>query len=595
MSRSTIYDPSTLFRAALLCPLLCALLPVLFGLSVCMARQPASSPVARIVVDGNPWNLPPGTDVGPPATPSVAADAVLEYLHDTGFFAARLDSVSETDGRSTVFVTSGMPARVASLRIEGVPDPEGADLRKRLHLEPGSTLDLHSFKIDAASILANFAVEGRHMATIAIQEMIPASADSLRFDLTIRVEPGPLIPVSAVQPVGTVRTSARFISHLVGVGRGDVIRASELAPLASRIVDTDAFRSVGVPRLEIGRDSTAVLVIPLEEGPPGSFDLVLGYLPAVGSGKASIVGSGHLSLVNPFGFGRELGLKLDRRPGQVSSADVRIRDPLLASLPIRLEASFGGLQQDSTFNRRRWSVSLGYGLLPGVEVNGRYSVEATRPGSAGLRLRGSRQRIPRSDGSFWGLGVRVRRLDRSFNPRSGIYLESLVENGRETERFREILPDADTMRVARSVRQERLQIATRGYLPIFGAQVLVFGADAMVLLSDVVDESDLFRFGGASSLRGYDEDRFLASTAVRLLAEYRILLDAVSHAFAFIDLGYVEKPEIADIPAASNWYPGFGLGMQYQTAAGIVSVSYAMNDRDGVTNGRVHFGISFGL
>jgi len=50
---------------------------------------------------------------------------------------------------------------------------------------------------------------------------------------------------------------------------------------------------------------------------------------------------------------------------------------------------------------------------------------------------------------------------------------------------------------------------------MFSGQTAVGGVDVLVLLSDIVDESDLFRFGGANSLRGYDE------------AEYRILLDAL--------------------------------------------------------------------
>lgn len=146
-------------------------------------------------------------------------------------------------------------------------------------------------------------------------------------------------------------------------------------------------------------------------------------------------------------------------------------------------------------------------------------------------------------------------------------------------------------------------LSARGYMPAFRNQVLVVGADVNVLLSGAIDESDLFRFGGASSLRGYDEDRFRASTALRLLVEYRVVLDAVSHAFLFLDAGYVETPELPgeagsggpSIEAARSWYPGFGLGMQYETAVGILSVSYALNDRDGVTNGRVHVGVSFGL
>ena len=69
--------------------------------------------------------------------------------------------------------------------------------------------------------------------------------------------------------------------------------------------------------------------------------------------------------------------------------------------------------------------------------------------------------------------------------------------------------------------------------------MLVLGVDALDLISDAYDRSDLFRFGGASTLRGYDEERFFAATAGRALAEYRYQLDVRSYAYVFLDVGYV--------------------------------------------------------
>ena len=135
----------------------------------------------------------------------------------------------------------------------------------------------------------------------------------------------------------------------------------------------------------------------------------------------------------------------------------------------------------------------------------------------------------------------------------------------------------------------------RLYRPTFQRQVLAVGVDASVLLSDVFDESDLFLFGGANSLRGYDEDQFRASTAIRALVEYRILLETLSYAYLFFDLGYLETPGTFEVPSSKGWYPGFGLGMQFQTRVGLINTSYAMNDSDGVSNGRIHIGLSFGL
>jgi len=174
-------------------------------------------------------------------------------------------------------------------------------------------------------------------------------------------------------------------------------------------------------------------------------------------------------------------------------------------------------------------------------------------------------------------------------------VDTILESGSKNESRLAVLPGADTTTVFSSHRQERLQMILRAHFAMFSNQSLVLGSDIRVLRSRSYSESDLFRIGGASSLRGYDEERFLANIAIRMLLEYRVLLDQYSNAFVFLDVGYLERPRISTIQAASGWYPGFGIGMQWRTAAGLLKASYAINNEDGLTRGRIHLGLAFGL
>ena len=117
-----------------------------------------------------------------------------------------------------------------------------------------------------------------------------------------------------------------------------------------------------------------------------------------------------------------------------------------------------------------------------------------------------------------------------------------------------------------------------------------------MLLSQDYDRSDLFRLGGATSLRGYDEDRFLGNVVARGLVEYRLQLDRASYAHAFFDLGYVARPALTTTTATQGWHPGYGLGLRLQTAIGRISATYALNPEvQSPANGRVHLGLSVGL
>jgi outer membrane translocation and assembly module TamA len=83
---------------------------------------------------------------------------------------------------------------------------------------------------------------------------------------------------------------------------------------------------------------------------------------------------------------------------------------------------------------------------------------------------------------------------------------------------------------------------------------------------------------------------------VRGLLEYRLQLDRRSYAYAFGDLGYVARPALGEAPATRDWHPGYGIGLQLQTAIGRIKTTYALNpDVATPVDGRIHFGLSVGL
>jgi outer membrane protein assembly factor BamA len=357
------------------------------------------------------------------------------------------------------------------------------------------------------------------------------------------------------------------------------------------------FRSVGAPELRVTPDGGAILHVPIEETAPGAFDLVVGYLPPAGAGgSGQLVGSGHLLLEHLFGGGRRVDLTLDRRPGQSSIIDVSVSDPYIFGLPFRLTGTFRGEQRDSTYGERTYGLGAGYQFTPEFEGTGRLSREVVRPGQAGTDLRDGRQRIPRSSTLFYGVGVRYTSVDRPQNPRRGLRVQVRAEQGQKERTFRRVTAAGDTTRERESLRQERFRGTVRAFLPFFDRQVVVVGGDGAVLRSRAYDRSDLFRFGGAESLRGYDEDRFLGNVTVRGLLEYRLLLDRRSYVYAFGDLGYVERPSLGTRPATQEWHPGYGLGLQLQTAIGQIRTTYALNPEVSTpVDGRLHFGLSVGL
>ena len=515
-------------------------------------------------------------------------DSVLNRLRRDGHYFATIDSVrGNGSGGGVVFAEAGPRYTLAEIEVEGAETIPSHVLLREIETSTGDVLDPTQLEADLDYLLRRLEEAGRPFATVEVAAVDLADGTDGGLLLRLRLQEGPQPIVRGFETEGATRTRSGYLSRVAGLREGEPLRNYDPDDLRARLEATGFYRSVGTPRLRAAADTGAVVVFPLEENPPGSFDLVLGFLPPTTRGESvGVVGNGHLELNNLFGAGRVVALRLNRLPGQTSSADVRVADPFIFGLPIGIEGQFSGLQQDSSYAKQRYGLEFGVRLTTSTHGFVTISRETTRPGVA------ANNAVSRADAWFAGVGVRVRRLDNVWNPTRGYVLEAAVESGRKQRAGLTGLGEgiAETQ-----VDQERARFTARGYAPVRRRQVLVLGLDAAAVFSGVGDQSDLLRFGGATSLRGYDEDRFLARTAGRGLVEYRYLLDRTSFAFAFVDVGFVDAPALSGVAGVRGLYPGYGIGMRFETGVGLVSASYAISSEAGPTNGRVHVGLSFGL
>lgn len=562
------------------------------------AARPA--PTWTLVLDGTPADWPGAVPTASLDSVRAVGRRVLRRLRRRGYYYARLDSatIDTTRVPPTVRLHArrGPQVTVADLRIEGAQAVPRSDLRRLMRTDEGEPLRPRRLEADVQAILTRYERAGHPLAEVRVRRATIDSTDRSRLRLTLRVTEGPALWLKRIVPDEGSRTRPALLAHLAALRVGAPLTDYDPEALRRRLEQSELFRAVEAPELTVGPEGGAILRVPVEEAPPGTFDLVLGYLPAsTPRGSGQIVGSGHLSLRNLFGGGRRADLTLDRRPGRSSVFDLVVADPYLFGLPLRLEGQFRGEQRDSTYSERTYGAEVGYRFEGGLEVMGSLQRGVARPGPAGRRLRDGRQLIPRSRSFFYGLGLRYEAVDRPVNPRRGVRFDAHVEQGSKS-RLQRRVTDGDTTQVRRSLRQERLRLTARGFVPLIGRQVVAVGLDGRVLRSDVYDRSDLFRFGGAQSLRGYDEDRFLGNVTARALLEYRVQVGPRSYVYGFGDLGYLRRPALGASAARQSWRPGYGLGVQLDTDIGRITTTYALNPAVATPiNGRVHLGLSVAL
>ncbi|NNF57353.1 MAG: BamA/TamA family outer membrane protein [Rhodothermaceae bacterium] len=564
-----------------------------------LPSEAQTPPTWQLVADGEAVDWRP-TRAVPSDSAEAAAALALAYLHHEGYALARIDSATIAQA-PTLYATRGPVAQVRRVTLEGASAVGADEFAATMATQPGDSFDREALEQDLEALLVRYERLGYPLAQVRPAITLDTDAAVPGVHVRLLVNEGDVLRLVGVELEGDRRTSGALAARVTDLQPGQPLVPYDPEAIRRALEATGLFEEVGAPVLVLS-DSGAIVRVPVAEGPPGTFDLVLGYLPAADGRDGSVVGNGFIELRNLFGGGRQLRLRLIRNPGLVSSVDVRLSDPFLLGLPLRVEGQFAGYSQDSTFSRQQFRIESGYRVAPGLELIAAASREAVEPGFFGAQLVDGRPRVAASDAVFGGVGLRYRRLDIGVNPRRGLVLEALAEQG--FKRRQVPATDGAGVVVPVNVRQQRLLASGRLFVPTFSRQVAVMGGEASVLLGGraagddaraVYDEGDLFRLGGAASLRGYDEDRFFGTTTARALAEYRYQLDRTSFAFLFVDLGYVDRPPLPDLDAERLWLPGYGFGLQYRTPVGLVTVTYAVNPDLGLAQGKVHAGLSFGL
>jgi len=134
------------------------------------------------------------------------------------------------------------------------------------------------------------------------------------------------------------------------------------------------------------------------------------------------------------------------------------------------------------------------------------------------------------------------------------------------------------------------------YIPLKKRSVIKLGVQTGYTFNENLFDNELLRIGGLKTLRGVDEEAIFASFYSIQTLEYRFLLEQNSFLYLFTDAAYYEK-KTKDNYLSDRPY-SFGLGISFETNAGIFSVSYAIGKQFDnpvqFRSAKIHFGfISF--
>jgi outer membrane protein insertion porin family len=516
---------------------------------------------------------------------------IKEEYRRLGYFGAGVDSISRRYRSDSSFVDlaimlhEGRLTVLGAARLAGVRLFTGPEVLEVFLLEPGDPFDESLLEADINALLQKYERRGYALAGCSIASLELKRGDGIdSIDVLLDVEEGPLVTVDEVRVEGNDETAAEVVVREARLKPDEIFDPEKPGAIQRRLQRLNIFSSVSEPELYL-RGEKGGFLIRVQEGSSNTFDGIVGYVPgATAEESGYVTGLASVAMRNLFGTGRKFSFRWAREDRHSQELGVRYLEPWLFGYPVNLSAGFYQRQQDTTFVRRVIDPKAELMVTEEFSVALFFVTEAVIP-----RAETTIERVLRTSTQTVGGELLYDTRDDPYSPTSGARYRTDYQFG--TQRVSDIPAGLSDVRSRLNIQKFGLDLDF--FLSTFSRQVVAAGLHGRELRSDQVDEAQMYRFGGARSLRGYRENQFLGSRIAWSNAEYRFLLARRSFLFGFVDAGYYFRPadELHGLPSSESFKYGYGVGVQVETGLGILGVSYALGEGDSFSAGKVHFGL----
>lgn len=405
-------------------------------------------------------------------------------------------------------------------------------------------------------------------------EPAPAGGDTLA--LAALLTPGPSGPLGELRVSGGRRLDGGFLAEVADLPREGPMSRAVAARGRERLLASGWFLRVSEP--ELGWDPVAERVGVLyrvEERPrPNRITALLGG----GGGETS--GALDLDIFSPFGRGHHWQLGGDWQGRERSRVDLLLSAPRVAGSDLAVDLALNRVEQDSTFLQLAVQLDLRLPLPAGWEGIAGIGYERSLFGlGAGSEDDASASRRRHRFGLAWrSVGsLRGAAEQRRLRVLGDLLLKRSQLAGEE--------PSARQFALS-GEGQYAWQLAPRWRLRLRGGGVLQHAA------SGGFNAAELEPLGGATSLRGHNEEHFRGDGVAHLNGE--LALGDPLEVFAFLDYGWGRWRRPSG-PTLSFRGWGTGLGLLAPGPRGQLALALAVGESKRLADLRVHLSLNTGF
>ncbi|MBS1758596.1 MAG: BamA/TamA family outer membrane protein [Bacteroidetes bacterium] len=430
------------------------------------------------------------------------------------------------------------------------------------------------------------------------------SLDSIRLNgddvaATLTVHQGPKYKIDSIRVYGNGKISNLYLQRFLDIPNGSPYNKEKLLQVDKKLSEltyVEVERPSDVTLLNTG----SVLNVYLKQKKSSQINALIGFLPnndQLSTKKMLITGEANMLLKNALGAGETIGLNWQQIQVKSPRLNLLYKHPYIFKSNIGLDFTFDMFKKDSSFLNVNFQLGAQFTVKSTQTAKLFIQHFQTIVSSGGLNtpLIIQTKRLPDAGDVSWmniGLDYEVNTTDYRFNPRMGNELQLITSGGtRKIKKNNEILelkdpsnPSYDFSKlydtISLSSAQVRVKASAAHYFPLGKGRrsTMKTAVNGGYFQSKNIFRNELFQIGGYKLLRGFDEEsQYLSKFAIATL-EYHYIIGRNSYFYVLADGGWGQGLNAGN--RIDYTYFGTGLGMAFETKAGIFNLAWAVGKRN---------------
>ena len=541
-------------------------------------------------------------------------ERVVAGYRDEGFVFAEISSnitlmsdvehvKGEMDVAITLEIVEGKPLRTGTLTFSGHQRFSESEIRDQFGLKAGKLFTQVTWEQGIERIQTLYSEYGYPKIEIAPKN-IQVLPETGTINVELNIREGSQIRIGDVKVSGLQKTKTEVVLREIHVKPNDTFKQRDIDASYRHLRNLGYFYQVHPNVLEAGETEDRLnFHARVTEARTGQLSGVIGYAPPDSDADTApqLTGVFEARETNLLGTGRRVNLYW--KSGLLKILRLGYAEPWIFGKPLTLGIEYGQLKQSTP----------DIGQLQGFPGDAEETVSEEQSGSISattnfgrvfegiMTLGYKRLNVPQGgapsgtppplDFQTPGFSEPDETSPLEPTPYIGTKYSLTLRLTRDTRDYF-LNPtrgrrDSVAFEVSRSdFRLRKAWLSLQQYFPTWRKQTVAVELHGAAAWGVNIPPTELFYLGGATTLRGYDEDWFSGPRRVHATLEYRFLVGPDSQIFVFTDLGAVtliETPSVFDTLRV-----GYGFGARLESRGGILRINYGLAAGDSLLRGKIH-------